>query len=633
MTYQFFFRLNRQEGWSAILLVVGLLAYSVTLIVGIPDALVSLLSSDDSTIPYFASILLLYFAFRLSGYLGRLVGFSVALWLFAAQLSSLWRSAASPSFMVLSGLLPVSDANNYYMSVQRLLEGGNLSVDASGRPLSHGLLVAVLGLTQQNLQLTLAILSLVTAVACYLLAWEVRRSHGPLAGALVFSTNFFFDRAFLGTTMTENLGLTLGALGTAALWRGAVNRRARPCLFGIFLLALALNARAGAFFILPAIIIWGTWLFRGNARISFGFLLTGFSAVLLAFLINSLVFKVIGRPGTMMNANFSYVFYGLTVGGNWQTVRTDHPEIMMLEEAKQAQRIYQLAFAAFRAHPLTLVSSMIRAWQQFLFSNFLFSFFRSTSASLIAQLLSLISLLACLRQRSSSIASLLLLGAIGIIASVPFAPPWDGGIRIYAATIPWLSLYPSLGLLWICRKFDQQILAPISETVKFSKVLEAIGIGLTLLLLLGPITTKALSHRPQFLEIACPKNLETVYFRNSRGSSIHLLDESSSQPTKVPAIRWQDFQTGLTQFQRKYGSVEGIPDSIQKLSQLTPGQSIFAKINLKDYESMWLVIDSAKIPAERRIVGACGRFQKLRHMAPLFYAESLQLVPDKPSDL
>jgi hypothetical protein len=51
----------------------------------------------------------------------------------------------------------------------------------------------------------------------------------------------------------------------------------------------------------------------------------------------------------------------------------------------------------------------------------------------------------CIRRDSRS-DTLVLFAFIGILASVPFAPPWDGGVRIYAATIPFMAMLPSIGL-------------------------------------------------------------------------------------------------------------------------------------------------------------------------------------------
>ena len=143
---------------------------------------------------------------------------------------------------------------------------------------------------------------------------------------------------------------------------------------GLLLLTLALNARAGAFFILPVIILWGAWSFRGVARVSWRFLIGGAGVVLFGFILNSILLKIIGSPHGMAFSNFSYTLYGLIVGGTWTQVMVDHPEIKALAEPELSRRIYALAFEALRAHPLSLASGLCRAWQQFMLEDYVFSF-------------------------------------------------------------------------------------------------------------------------------------------------------------------------------------------------------------------------------------------------------------------
>ena len=104
-------------------------------------------------------------------------------------------------------------------------------------------------------------------------------------------------------------------MGLAVLWRGSRERQHAHVLIGIFLLSLALNARAEAFFVLPLLVLWSMWLFRGRSRLSLRFLVEGIGVVLLAFAINLLLIKVLASEGSTAFSNFSYTFYGLVVGG------------------------------------------------------------------------------------------------------------------------------------------------------------------------------------------------------------------------------------------------------------------------------------------------------------------------------
>ena len=618
------------------ILAVGLLAYTAVLIIGIPSQInLIILSARNSTFLlislFIGIVLLLYLAFRPSGWIGTFTSFSATLILFATQLSAVWRSSAVPragGHYILGGLLPMSDASSYYGSALRLLEGDTFSGSASYRPLSHGVLATLLGLTQQNLQLTLAILVLITAIACFLFAREVQHSHGTVAGVLVLVTVFIFYRPYIGTAMTENLGLALGAAGLAILWRGAINKTINLCLLGIFLLTLALNTRAGAFFILPALLLWGAWSFRGASRFSQRFLIGGVSAILLGFIVNSIVFKATASPNAATNANFSYVLYGLIVGGKWDTVFTDYPELLSLSLAERSQRVYELAFEALRANPFALVIGFIRAWKQFLFDNFVFSFVPSAKVNITLRVLSLVAIVNCYRQRQNPSASLMIAAFIGILLSVPLVPPWDTGTRAYAATIPFFSLFPALGLIFIARKYKWQQLLQVPAHKGFPPVLWIFGIALALLTFAGPIVTKILSRPPQFSEISCLVGTEAVYFRNSPGSSINLVPDSAIKRTNVPNIRLSDFKTGLHKLPSQYAQIT------QELAHLSPNTTLFQKINLKNGRTVNMIVDSKLIPEDRGIVAAClkrkpipivrtnGRVSK----STIYYADSMTLV-------
>ena len=226
---------------------VPLLIYTALIIIGPQEiGLAARYDLTNGLIPVIALIVLLYPAYRLSGWTGTLASLSLTLILFALPLLALWNSGDSFDG-AMGGLLPSTDASGYYWDARRVLEGDTFSTFSSRRPLFPGMLAALLGLTQQNLQVTLAVLVAINAISCFFLAREIQRTHGTVTGLLVITILFLFYRGYAGIVFTENLGLAMGAVGFALLWRGASQRRVNHCLLGLFLLTLALNARAGAF--------------------------------------------------------------------------------------------------------------------------------------------------------------------------------------------------------------------------------------------------------------------------------------------------------------------------------------------------------------------------------------------------
>ncbi len=606
-----------------------LLLYAAVLVIGVPNE-VGFAAGYGFTTVVVAIALLVYPAYRLPGWIGTLASLSLTLILFALPLSALWNSGISDGFII-GGLLPWSDASVYYWDARRLLEGGTFSALPPQRPLFAGILATFLGLTQQNLQVTLAILVAITAISCFFIAREVQRSHGTGAGLLVISILFLFYRRFIGKTSTETLGLTLGAVGFAILWRGARQRQINNCLLGIFLLTLALNARAGAFFILPALILWGTWSFRGSAHFSRRFLIGGSSVVLFGFILNSILLKIIGSPEGIAFSNFSYTLYGLIVGGNWTQVLTDHPELNGVIEPELSRRIYGLALDALRANPFGLVTGSLRAWKEFLFGENVFSFIDNFRANFLLQILSLIALCSCYRERQEPQASLILATTIGFLVSVPFAPPWDSdGMRVYAATLPFLCVLQALGLAFMAKKMEWHWLVQVPNQEKQPQALLIFGTALALLSFLGPITIKTLSHTPQFADIRCQPGMDAVYIRISPGSSINLVADDVIQKTRLPNIRLSDFKNrvngnGIDNFDILY------PGITKVLTSLSSSTTLMNTFNLKDWKRFLLIVDSTRMPKESGIVGACGKLttntDKIVNIISnydFFYADSVQ---------
>jgi len=612
--------------YPLISITIPLLIYATVLIVDVPTE-ISIAIRYGFTTVLIAISLLLYPAYRQSGWVGTLASLSLTLILFALPLSALWNSGISDGYII-GGLAPWSDARGYYWDAQRLLEGGTFSEIPPQRPLFAGMLATLLALTQQNLQVTVAILVAIAGISCFLAAREVQRSHGTAAGLVVIATLFLFYRRFLGKTSTETLGLSLGAVGFALLWRGARLKQLNNCLVGIFLLTLALNARAGAFFILPALILWGTWSFRGADRFSMRFLIGGSSVVLLGFILNSILLKFVGSPNGIGFSNFSYTLYGILTESNWTQVRVDHPELNNIVEPELSRRIYALAFEKLRDNPFALVTGSFRAWNLFILGDYAFTFVNNLKANFVLQILSIIALLTCYSRRLDPNASLVIASVLGILVSVPFAPPWDAdGMRAYAATIPALSVLPALGLAFLAKNMGWHPLVQVSNQENQPRSLLIFSLAIVVLSFLGPITVKAFSRTPQVADIKCQPGMSAVYVHIRTGSLINLVADDAIPKTRVPNIRLSDFKkrmdgNGIDNFDLLY------PEITKELTSLSPSTTMMNTFNLKDWRFVWLIADSTKIPKQSSVVGVCGKMTTNPASVGygFFYADSIERV-------
>jgi hypothetical protein len=613
----------------------ALLACAISLTLPIPAA-IGLTMRYNALVPLVVIPLLLYPVYRRPEPLAFWLSFCLTLVLFALPLSGLWNSGISEFPILVGGLFPIADGVNYYQDARRILEGGGFGEISSGRPLFTAVLGALLGLTHQNLQVTLVILAAIAAASCFLLSREVQRTHGTVAGLTLLTVLYLFYRRFAGAAWTESLGLPLGAVGFALIWRGVDQRRSRPFLLGLLLVSLALNARAGTFLVLPALVLWGSWFFRDRSKVSLRFLGWGFGTLFLSFVLNYLVLLVVGSPEAAFS-NYSYTFYANVVGSkNWQQVRFDHPEVLELSGSDLSQQIYQLAFEQLRARPLVLVWTSLEAIALFLSptSQGSFSFVAGFGGvqpgrltAYLLYLLSLVGLFRCVRHWRNPHSSMVLAFCLGVLVSTPMVPPWVGSVgRIYAATVAISAILPALGLTFFWHRVKWDTTLKIPEYDFRAKVLPLFSVLLIGFSILGPILTKAVDATllpPPISQMSlphdqtCPNSERTVFVRYVPGSVIHLVADESIRQTHLPNVRVSDFLNGI----RASGADQR--REVQPMTALTSDTTIMSALDLhpRSLRNVWIFTDRASLPKERGILQVCGRRD-----GNAMYADSVQSV-------
>ncbi len=237
------------------------------------------------------ALLLFYFIFSIKGFAGRLLSFIAILSLFALGLSGLWASGQTEP-QVIGGLLPNVDAAEYYYDALRLLNGSNFFDYSSRRPVFPSYLATLLWISGKNLQVTIGLMVLMAALCTWLAMTSLRKHFNPLVSAAFLILVYFYYRRYGGLVMSENLGFSLGLLSFALLISGSLEGKIKQILFSLFLLSYALNVRAGAFFILPLLIIGLIQLFEIKAF--WKTICVAIAVIAAGFLINLFLFKTIG---------------------------------------------------------------------------------------------------------------------------------------------------------------------------------------------------------------------------------------------------------------------------------------------------------------------------------------------------
>lgn len=617
--------------WQAFCLGVAILVYILILNNRSPNFLrpvsMALRTGFGVVIPLAA--LVMYGAFRVNGRIGELLAPTATMALFGLGLAGLWASGSTQS-VILNGLLPLTDAAGYYSDALRLLYGLDVSNFTAMRPFFAGLLSFFLWLSERNLMTAVAIFTALAGMACFLASREIQRSHGPAVAVFFLTLMFLYYRHHSGATLSESLGVTASLLGVALLWRGISANREGLALFGVALIALALNIRPGAMFVLPALLLWGGWVFRGENKFSFKFFGLGAALILLTFYINSRLVAFV-NPGGVAFENFAWAFYGLASGGNsWTYIFEAHPELSLVKTEEVTPTIYKLAFELILTRPDLILKGAFFYWRMF-FSNTWYNAYAFVAGenywvNLAARwgmyILGVLGILHWVKDRRNPYASLALLTALGVLASVPFVPPTDAyRVRLYAATIPFFITLPGMGLSLLVEKIHARFRQPQSAVSLLEYPTPALSAALIAALILAPLLIKTNGRLPAPPKADCPSGMDSFFTRFDSGTAINLRRENETFIDWMP-----DFHISL--FRR---NIHSLPDSnlIAAMGSLDPLNSLFYGLDLETNRQAIVVVSTDLLPEPGSLIQLCGDWDDYSIAYEFFFAEQV-LVTEAP---
>jgi hypothetical protein len=269
-------------------------------------------------------------------------------------------------------------------------------------------------------------------------------------------------------------------------------------------------------------------------------------------LLNEICYWVFFGP-PRPTSNFWLCFYGMLTGGNWVTALNE----IGLERTNLIAR--DKALVLFRAEPWLVLKGLWKACIYVWTTNIFYGYpptaeaFRSAMKWVTPAGVLLPWAWVIMRKKRGDTELLVLLIFIGTLLSLPFAPPWDGGQRVYAVSLPFLYLSPVLLVTWCCQGL--QSLAPLRSKPesqmthldgRFTVLLEASLVVLllsTIVIPLGLMLTKRdrrIGWEPSYcvpLPAGCPaRNLPSGY-------QIHLIPDKGR--TFVPWVRVSDFRKSI----------------------------------------------------------------------------------------
>ncbi len=508
--------------------------------------------------------------------------------LFTVPLLTAW-TKLTPFYSALLAGLPFSDAYNYLDGALVLEHTGALPAWNQRRPLTTLLLAARLWLAQGDYALALVQQAWLVGAAVFILARTVARDTLPLAGAAVaLGWYAVAGRNLVWCNLSEPVGLLLGLLATALLWRGTVDRRLGTALMGLGVLAVGLNARAGAFFVLPLLVLWLSAGWRGRRR-----RMLAVGAAALAVLVGALLLEAVWRGvyGAGVAAgqgNFALTFYGLATGQpGWERIYADYPEARNWPEPQINALAWTKAWEQVRAAPLDLARGLGRGAMLAL---------RDLLGSPAHGLLLLLAAAASWRFWRQRWFGVVGVTWLGMALSAPIIYP-DGGIRVFVTTLP-LAVLPLL----VFGAAPQGVSEPPRASVDpWAGVTPAVA--LTLALLAGALALPALLVRQSVWRganhvAAGTDGTQLLAVVGPGNPQVRVLPAGGGEPTLFPTVRAEDYAA-----QRDAHPAVSLP----AVAADAPAVLMIAFSPVPPGGTWWL-LGSADLPGDRaRVVRLRGR--------------------------
>lgn len=470
-------------------------------------------------------------------------------------------STSSYNLNNVGGLYPIMDAQMYYAGAEKVAQSGTLDAWNQRRPM-HVLFFTFRQLvTDFDYRSTLILQALLLGLSGFLAALAVQRTHGKIAGIVLFGAILAFSTIFLPENLTESLGISLGCLSFALVWYAIAEKKEIPFYMGVLFLTLALMVRVGPMLILPGIIVYAGYVFRKSGVFNRTASVISFLVISLGILFNMLLVWVFGDGQGMAFGNYAPTMYGLAAGGKgWQQYMIDFPiQVQNLPEGQLDLFLYQKSWELISGNPIQFVFTVLNGFiteplrgmdqlYYFLTERQNISFFNPTLFYLIVFLL-LVGVIFYFKATKNKIIGFLLAAIIaGTYLTLPFYFV-DGGIRTLAAIFPYMALVVVLGTIgWRHPDYIGKQFKYFSPGSWFgAKVPILIGIFLIISIiatpLIGPLVSPVLLQPPKStVSAVCPYGEKGFVMRVDSGIPyIELLNDSDTRHTFAPYVKAEDF--------------------------------------------------------------------------------------------
>ena len=212
---------------------------------------------------------------------------------------------------------------------------------------------------------------------------------------------------------------------------------------------------------------------------------------------------------------------------------------------------------------------------------------------------------------------------IGFLFSIPFLPPIDGGIRIYASTMP--LFFGLVAMAW--GKFGSFQMPWGSEGI----VLRFAGILSTLIIILAaivPIFIQRLSTAPSFEIPSCSEDQVPYVVEIHKGSFVDILPDNETSCGRALQVCASDFQDS---------SIEMLADaSDAQVYQVILDSGITAGDGIRVFEGNDLVSETSYLfigsisdfqrTSDHNLIAGCGILNSIKKRPNVVQLETVEIL-------
>jgi hypothetical protein len=243
------------------------------------------------------------------------------------------------------------------------------------------------------------------------------------------------------------------------------------------------------------------------------------------------------EPGSQSFGNFAFTLYGQVVGG------AGYNNAIQRFETRDSAIIYRAAWKFFLSHPLSFFIGAAKAYRDFFFSSIGVFRYGNTGGHVFWNYLvwmtglvfTVVGIIKSARKALAPVYSLLVAVFVGFLLSIPFLPPIDGGIRIYASSMPFF-----FGILAVaCKKAEP---GSVAIEKKLLITVKALSTLIVILIVVIPVFIQRFSKAPGFELPVCQLDQAPFAAELYRGSYIDVLPDQDPSCGHAPHICASDFQ-------------------------------------------------------------------------------------------